>query len=247
MEDNSNEKKECESKQGAESCGEDAKFCPVTMAKTAFDLNAILKALIQAKDILLSPKEELQKIREAELSFIEIYKTYVVPLATIGFICQFIGMTLFGVSALGVGIVKWSPVKGIIFAFISLVLHLASLFIVAKVVEKFTADKASNNDLNACFAYLAYSNTPMYASLILSIIPALGLLSILFIVYTIYMLYVSSTVILEVDESKKIVLIIVTIVVFIVVALLLGLLTIPFTPVDFDLSSIKIGAGTGDL
>ncbi|HVK81859.1 MAG TPA: YIP1 family protein, partial [Verrucomicrobiae bacterium] len=57
----------------------------------------------RAKNILLTPKAEWEKISAEPFDLQKLYVGYVVPLAALAAICAFIGTSLIGVSLLGVG------------------------------------------------------------------------------------------------------------------------------------------------
>ena len=79
------------------------------------------------KGICLKPKEEWQIIAGESSSTADLLKNYVAPLAAIGAVAGFIGMSFIGVSAFGIS-VRMPLVTGLVGAVIGFVAGLVEVF-----------------------------------------------------------------------------------------------------------------------
>jgi uncharacterized protein YqgC (DUF456 family) len=108
-------------------------------------------------------------------------------LAAIGPVAFFIGMSIVGVSLPLGGSYRVSISSGIASAVVQYVLTLASVYVLAFVIDALAPTFSGEKDLNQAFKLATYSYTPGWLVGIFSLIPALGVLGILGL-YGIYLL-----------------------------------------------------------
>ena len=154
----------------------------------------------RAKAIILTPREEWNKIAGETTPQGDILLRYAIPLAAIGPVAGFIGGQLFGYGAFGF---SYRPgiIEGLSTALVSFALSLASLYVVSFIAD-FLAPKFGGeaNKFNA-FKLVAYSYTASWAAGIFGLIPSLGFFGLLGL-YSIYLLYTGATPMMKVPQEK---------------------------------------------
>lgn len=181
----------------------------------------------RAKAIILTPKEEWPRIALEQTSQGDILKGYVLPLAAIGPIASLIGWQVFGYGVLGF---SWKPglVWSISTALVSFLIAIASVFVLAFIVDLLAPkfDGAANK-ANA-FKLVAYSYTASWLAGIFGIIPSLAFFSLLGL-YSLYLLYTGATPLMKVPQDKAAGFTAVTILCAIVLAILVAPITAAIT------------------
>lgn len=184
----------------------------------------------RAKDILLKPKETWPVIAAEPATTQSIYVPYVVALAAIGPLASLIGGQLVGFSALGV---TWHPPIGtaITSAILSYGLTLATVFILALVIDGLAPNFGGQKDQIQALKVAAYSGTAAWVGGIFGLIPALGLIGLLFALYGLYLLYLGLPVLMKVPQDKALgytaVVVVVAIVLFLIVGAVVAAITAP--------------------
>lgn len=184
----------------------------------------------RAKDILLKPKETWPVIAAEPATTQSIYMPYVVLLAAIGPVAQFIGGQVFGFTAFGV---TYHPPLGsaLTSAILSYGLTLATVFILALVIDGLAPNFGGQKDQVQALKVAAYSATAGWVGGIFGLLPALGLIGVLFGLYGLYLLYLGLPVLMKAPQDKAlgytVVVIIVAIVLFLIVGAVVTALTAP--------------------
>lgn len=184
----------------------------------------------RAKDILLKPTETWPVIAAEPASTQSIYVPYVVALAAIGPIAQFIGGQVFGFTAFGV---TYHPpiASALVSAILSYGLTLATVFILALVIDGLAPNFGGQKDQVQALKVAAYSATAGWVGGIFGLVPALGLIGVLFGLYGLYLLYLGLPVLMKAPQDKAVgytvVVVIVAIVLFLIVGAVVASLTAP--------------------
>jgi hypothetical protein len=184
----------------------------------------------RAKDILLKPKETWPVIAAEPATTQSIYVPYVVALAAIGPVASLVGGQLIGVSVLGV---TWHPPIGaaLTSAILSYGLTLATVFILALVIDGLAPNFGGEKDQIQALKVAAYSGTAAWVGGIFGLIPMLGLIGLLFALYGLYILYLGLPVLMKVPQDKALaytaVVVIIAIVLFFIVGAVVASITAP--------------------
>ena len=184
----------------------------------------------RAKDILLTPKETWPVIAAEPATTQSIYVPYVVALAAIGPIAQFIGGQVFGFTAFGV---TYHPpiASALVSAILSYGLTLATVFLLALVIDGLAPNFGGQKDQVQALKVAAYSATAGWVGGIFGLVPALGLIGALLGLYGLYLLYLGLPVLMRAPQDKAIgytaVVVIVAIVLFLIVGAVVASLTAP--------------------
>jgi len=174
----------------------------------------------RAKNILLNPKAEWDKISEEETSQGALLGSYVVPLALIPAIAGFIGYGFIGYNTI---LFKMSGISwGIHHAVISFAGSLLGVIITSFVVNALAPNFGSQKNPVKAMQLVAYSFTPSWVAGILNILPSLGSIATLIGLYGIYLMYLGLPKLMKTPGDKVVIYLIVTIVVVIVVYLIIS-------------------------
>jgi hypothetical protein len=197
---------------------------PVTPPPSGGMPGAPASLVDRVKNILTSPKTEWQRI-DAEPSTVgSVYTSYVMILAAIPPIATAIGLLLFlprSVTAYGmyIGISTTSIVVG---AVVQYLLALASVYIMALIIDGLAPTFNSQKNFLKAFKVAAYYPTAAWVASILLVVPLLGLLVLLAALYSLYLLYLGLPTLMRTPQDKAVPYFVVTLIVAIVVFIVIG-------------------------
>lgn len=179
----------------------------------------------RAKNICLSPKTEWEVIAGETTSTSDLYKNYVVPLAAIGPIASFIGLSLVGMSMPFLGNYRVPVVAGLTSAIVQFVLGLVSLYLIALLVDALAPSFNGEKNKMQALKVVAYAFTPAWVAGVLMVLPLLGTLAILASLYGLYVLYLGLPVLMKVPQEKAVGYTIVVVICAIVLSIVAGAVT----------------------
>ncbi len=184
-----------------------------------------LKSRVQG--ILLRPKEEWEKIKPESYSISQLFTSYVMILAAIPALGQFIGLGLIGYRVPFVGLYRFGFGTALLRAILFYGLTLVSVYVLGTIINALANTFASRPDQLNAMKLAVFSLTPGWVAGILHIIPALSLLASLAAIYGIYLMYLGLNAGLMETPSDKIAtylvaIIVVTVVIMVVISLLLS-------------------------
>lgn len=116
-----------------------------------------------------------------------LYFRYILPLALIGPVCGYLGGMLFGVK-LGALVFPPDPVSAGFGAATALLLHLLSLYLIAKVIDALAPSFGGEANPTRAFKVAAYSATPVWLAGVFALYPPFWILGIVGL-YSIYLVY----------------------------------------------------------
>jgi hypothetical protein len=172
---------------------------PVTTGAAPASAAAIQGLIERVKNILLTPVTEWPVIEREATTAANIYKGYVAPLAAIGVVAAFIGLSLFGIGGLfriGIG-------AGLVLGIIKYVLAFVSVFVVAWLVDVLAPTFGGQRDALRSLKVTAYSLTPMWVAGIVNLVPALAIIGLLAALYGLYLLYLGLPVLMRNPPDKS--------------------------------------------
>jgi len=176
--------------------------------------------------ILLKPKEEWVKIKDEPATIQQLFVPYVVILAAIPAVAQFIGTVLFGGFRIPGGGGTWT-MRAFLYAIFSYILSLVVVYALGFIINALAPNFSSTQNPILAMKLAVYSMTPVWIAGIFNLIPALGVLSILGSLYGLYLLYLGFSIPLMGTPKEKVpgyvlVSIVVVIVLMVVVGVILG-------------------------
>jgi len=165
----------------------------------------------RAKNIIMSPKTEWPVVAEEPADMAAILTAYVIPMALIPAVANFIGYGFVGsLFAASIG-------GGVAFALISFISTVLAVVLTAMVINALAPSFNSEKDMGRSMQLVAYSYTPAWIGGILGILPAIGWLGGLFGLYGIYLMYLGFPDIMKTPQDKVVVYMVVTVVLLMII------------------------------
>jgi len=181
-----------------------------------------MNLVARAKAILMTPKQEWPVIDAEPLNVRELLLGYVLPLAAIGPIARFIGVSVFGLG----GIFRVPVGTALLQAIVAFVLAVISVFVLAWVINALAPQFGATQDMNQAIKLSAYSATAGWVAGIFYLIPALWILAVIGGLYSLYLFWVGLPVLMKVPADKAVayvvVIVIATIVFYWITAFIAG-------------------------
>ncbi|HYD86958.1 MAG TPA: Yip1 family protein [Vitreimonas sp.] len=174
----------------------------------------------RAKNILLQPKAEWERIAGEPANVSQLYTGYVLPLVLISAICSFIGLTFIGVSAFGVT-VRVPMTTGLVSLVLQVAMGLAGVYVLALVANALAPNFGSVKDEGQAHKLAAYGSTAGFLAGVFAIFPPIAMLGILGL-YSLALIYLGLPPLMKTPDDKRIGYFITIIVVMIVVWLVIG-------------------------
>jgi len=182
-------------------------------------------------NILTKPAQEWPVIAGEPRDIVGLYRSYIVILAAIPAICSFIGFSVFGMSLPLVGSFRIPLATGLANMAVSYVLGLVGVYVAALVIAKLGPTFQSESDVAQALKLVAYSWTPGWLAGVLSLIPALAILSLLAALYGLYLMYLGIGPLMKTPAEKKIPYLVVSIIVLLVLFFVMGAIAAAVTPI----------------
>jgi len=155
----------------------------------------------RVKSILLSPRTEWPVI-DAEASTVRsIYRDYAVWLAAIPALAGFIGLSLIGVGGFGVT-VRVPVLQGLWNAVIGMALTLATVWVMAWIVDALAPKFGGRKDFVSAFKLVAYASTAAMVSGLSFLLSALPFLMLLGALYSLYLFYIGLPVLMKCPPGR---------------------------------------------
>ena len=155
----------------------------------------------RVKNILLKPGETWDVIDGEAATVSGLYKSYVIPLAAIPAVCGTIGSTVFGVSMMG-ATVKTPLVLALVTGVIGYLFALAMVYVMSLIIDFLAPNFGGAKNPIQAFKVAAYSYTAGWVAGVLTLLPALSLLTILASIYGLYLLYLGLPKLMKTAEDK---------------------------------------------
>jgi hypothetical protein len=196
-----------------------------------------LKARVQG--ILLKPKEEWEKIKEETYPVPQLFSSYVLILAAIPAVAQFIGNWLIGQRIPFYGTYRQGFGSGLLRAILFYGMTLLSVYVLGFIINSLAGSFASRQDQLSAMKLAVYGQTPMWIAGALYIIPALGMLAPLISLYGIYLMYLGLAAgLMETPKDKVITYLVVIIVVTFVLMFAISIVLSAIFAVGVGISAI---------
>ena len=166
---------------------------------TPLSSEAVSRLIERVKAILLTPATEWPVIEREATTAAAIYKGYVAPLAAIGAVASFIGLSLIGIGGffrVGVG-------AALVHAIVAYLLTFVVVFVVAWLVDTLAPTFGGQRDSLRALKVTVYSYTPAWVAAVLNLVPALAILGLIAALYGLYLLYLGLPVLMRNPPEKS--------------------------------------------
>lgn len=161
-----------------------------------------MRLVDRARAIVFHPATEWPLVAAEPSSSRALYLGYVAPLAAIGPIATFVGLSFVGITLPFVGAIRVGPVSGLVQAVLSYAFALVGILAIATIVDALAPSFAGRKDARAALKVTAYSYTPTFVAGALSVFPLLAPLQVLAACYACYLLYLGLPVLMGVPRAK---------------------------------------------
>lgn len=202
----------------------------------------------RAKNILLTPQAEWDRIAAEETTVGQLYTGYALPLAVLSALCTFIGICFIGVMGFRVGIVA-----GLVGAVIQVVMAMVGLFVMAFVTNALAPNFGSQQNMGQAHKLAVYGSTAGFLAGVFTILPMLAILAIVGL-YSLALIYIGLPRLMKTPEDKRIGYFVTIIVVCIVVGIVLNVVVgalrpmIPgYTAPGYSFSQNTVTAPNGEV
>jgi len=192
----------------------------------------------RAKNIILQPKSEWPVIDGESTSVRDLYVGYIMPLAAIGPVASFIGLTVFGISAGFAGSFHVPVTTAITSALVQYVLALAGVYVLALIVDALAPTFGGTKNPIQALKVCAYANTAAWLAGIFGILPALAILGILGI-YSLYLIYLGLPTLMKAPQDKALGYTVAVIVSAIVIYVVIGMIAVRFIGYPSMMSPVR--------
>lgn len=184
-----------------------------------------MNLMARVQGICLKPKEEWVKIQGESTPVKTLFLQYVIPLAAIPAVAQFIGYGLIGVRVPFFGNLRLPFGTAIVRALLTFVLTAAAAYVAGLIINALAPSFASKQNMEAAMKLAVYALTPSWIAGVLYIIPALSILVGLAGLYGLYILYLGfQAPMMETPKEKVMSYFLVSLVVMVVLWLVIGLI-----------------------
>ena len=193
------------------------------------------KLVTRAKAILLSPATEWPVIANEPATVREIFKTYVVWLAAITAVADFVGSTIVGYRVPILGTYRIGFGAGFTGAVITYVLSLAGVLLAAYLTDVLALRFGGEKNFTRAVKTVAYAYTPSWIAGVGLVVPGIRwLIALAGGAYTIYLIYLGLPYTMKCPPEKARCYAAITLVASVSVRVLVGVLAVPLGGVGFS-------------
>ena len=182
------------------------------------------------KNLLVSPRTEWPLIADHQTDTAGLYATHVIPLAAIGPLCSFLGLSILGVGLPMFGHYRVPLLSGLGHAVIGFVLTLAGVFILGKIISLLAPHFSAQTDEAQALKLAAYSATPAWLGGVFQLLPSLAVLGLIASLYSLYLLYIGLPLLMKAPAEKAGTYTLAVVGVAIVVGIVLGAISAALMP-----------------
>jgi Yip1 domain. len=154
----------------------------------------------RAKNILLSPKTEWEKIASQEEDHVKVLTNYLIFLAIIPAVAAFIGYGVIGFKVLGVHVGSMS--LGIRYAIMQFVNVLVGAYLTAGAFYLLAPNFGAEKNFNKAFQLAAYCYTAVCVGGVFYLMHSLTIIASLAALYALYLLYLGVKPVMKTPEDK---------------------------------------------
>ncbi|MFZ2029138.1 MAG: Yip1 family protein [Vitreimonas sp.] len=179
----------------------------------------------RAKNILLTPKAEWDRIAAEPADTNKMYMGYLLPLLVLGAVCAFIGMSLIGISFFG-NTYRTPMIAGLVAGAFRIVSGFVGVYAMAFVANMLAPNFGSTQNMDNAQKLAVYGSTAGLLAGVFAIFPPLAILAIVGL-YSLVLLYYGLGPMMKTPDDKKmgyfITIIVVCIVIGIVISVVSGM------------------------
>jgi hypothetical protein len=177
----------------------------------------------RAKNILLQPQSEWDRIAGEPADIGKLYLGYLLPLAALSAICMVIGLSVFGVGGFGVHF-RVSPVQAVVSGVFQVIMALVGAYVIALITNALAPNFGSTPDQGQAHKLSVYSYTASMLAGVFTIYPPVSMLAILGL-YSFVLLFIGLPRLMKTPEDKRVGYFVTILIVGIVVSIVIGVVS----------------------
>ena len=180
----------------------------------------------RVKNILVTPKTEWVTIEAERLPSTQLLTSYLLLLALIPAVGQFIGQGFIGTTVWGIK-VGGTISYGLNAALTQYISMIGGAYLAAWVINMLATSFGSEKNFDQAFALVVYANTAAYVGGVFYLIPSLKILVTIASLYGLYILYIGLQPMMKTPADKNVVYFVISLVCVFFAAIVLGLILAP--------------------
>lgn len=151
------------------------------------DLNKVIQ---RARSLLVSPRTEWPVIAAERATVVDLYRDYIMIVAAIPPICQFVKTSILGYAWHGFRVYRLGIGQGLTAALVEYIVSLIAVYVVAVVIEALAPTFAGQPDRVQALKVAGYSYTASWVAGFAQILPGLyALFALAGAIYSLFLLY----------------------------------------------------------
>jgi hypothetical protein len=187
------------------------------------DLNKIFR---RVRALLLTPRTEWPLIAAEPATVQELYRQYIMILAAIPPICQFVKASILGYAWHGFRIYRLGVGAGLTAAVVEYVVSLVGVYVLAVVIEALAPNFAGQADRIQALKVAGYSYTASWIAGCAQILPGLyGLIALAGAAYSVYLLYLGLPSTMKVLPERSVAYTAVTVIIALILGWIIAVIT----------------------
>ena len=148
------------------------------------------KIIRRIRNLIITPAQEWEAIRGEKLSMAAMLTQYLLVMAAVPALANFIGYTVVGLPVAPGLQIRVDPVGGLTAAVFRYGLSLAAVYVTAFLIHKLAPVFDAERDWMAAFKLSAFTYLPIWAVSVILVVPLFGRLLVLLSIYSVYIFYV---------------------------------------------------------
>ena len=157
----------------------------------------------RVKALATEPKVEWRAIDAEQVTMQDLFTKYVMILAAIPPVANFIGLCIVGSGPFG-ATVRMPLAAGVAYAVLMYLLSLGWVYVLAMVIQMFSPKFEGHGEFIDALKVAAFTPTPAWIAGVFGIIPALSIIGNLVSLYSLYLLYLGLPTLTEPPQEKEV-------------------------------------------
>jgi len=157
----------------------------------------------RVKAFAVDPKVEWRAIDAEQITIQDLFTKYVMILAAIPPVANFIGLCIVGSGPFG-ATVRMPLAAGVAYAALMYLLSLGWVYVLAMVIQMFSPKFEGHGEFIDALKVAAFTPTPAWIAGVFGIIPALSIVGNLVSLYSLYLLYLGLPTLTEPPQEKEV-------------------------------------------
>ena len=157
----------------------------------------------RVKALAVDPKVEWRAIDAEQITIQDLFTKYVMILAAIPPVANFIGLCIVGSGPFG-ATVRMPLAAGVAYAVLMYLLSLGWVYVLAMVIQMFSPKFEGHGEFIDALKVAAFTPTPAWIAGVFGIIPALSIIGNLVSLYSLYLLYLGLPTLTEPPQEKEV-------------------------------------------